>query len=499
MIRVPWLRWLAWTAVMAATTAGLLLFRERLDKAHITLVYLLLVLAGTVGGGRLLGLALAAAGFLLFNWLFIPPYNTLAVSDPLDWLVLLAFLLVSATVAQALHRARMETHHAAERAAEVDRFAALGSEALKVGRAGESLQAVAETIRSTLRLRACAIHPAAGPPGPGGAVPDPLITWSEQHGRVAARLADGARRLTDATELPPSGLEDAVGLFLPLVAQGRTVGVLELTSDGPLQLSRAQQRFLTALTHYGTLAVERNRLEADAARIEVLREADRLKDALLASVSHDLRTPLTTIKALAHELSPADDRALVIEEEADRLNRLVANLLDLSRIKGGSFPLAIEINAVDDLVGAVLQRVSGALGRREVRVALEDGGTLMLGRFDLGQSVRILVNLVENADKYAPPGTPIDLTAGTTHGVLAIGVADRGPGVPPDQVDRIFEPFYRAPAAPPDVRGTGLGLAIARHLARLQGGDLTYAPRVGGGATFTLTLPSAPLPSDAAF
>jgi two-component system sensor histidine kinase KdpD len=291
-------------------------------------------------------------------------------------------------------------------------------------------------------------------------------------------------------------MEDAVGAFLPLVVRELSIGVLELETASPLQLTGAQRRFLTALTHYAALAVERARLETEAGRVELLREADRIKDALLASVSHDLRTPLTTIKALAHEMSTGDERALVIEEEADRLNRLVANLLDLTRLKGGDLGLNLEINAVDELVGALVQRVSGALGGRELVVRLEEGGTLLVGRFDLAQALRILVNRVENAHKYSPGSAPVELRAGRVGPFLDISVADRGPGVPVAEQDSIFEPFYRSPGALPDVGGAGLGLAIARQLARAQGGDVRCAQRPSGGAVFTLLLPAGDLPVD---
>ncbi|NOT09245.1 MAG: DUF4118 domain-containing protein [Gemmatimonadales bacterium] len=493
MPRHPWWRWVVWALVMAGVTLGLLVVRDRLDKAHVTLVYLLVVLAGTVGGGRTLGLALAGAAFLLFNWFFLPPFNTFVINDPFDWLVLLAFLVVSATAAQMLHRLRAEADVARRRAAEVDRFAALGAEALKVGRAEEAVTAVAEVIRQTLGLNDCRIHTREAVAA-GGPAPDSLVTWSAAHGWAAMRQADGTTRLTESGEPPLGRLHDAVALYLPLTVQSRILGVLELIGGSPIVLSPAQQRFLVALTHYAALAVERTRLEAEAGRVEVLREADRIKDALLASVSHDLRTPLTTIKALAHEMSGDDDRAMTIEEEADRLNRLVADLLDLTRLKGGAFTLAVEINAVDDLIGALLQRVSGALGNRELRVGLQDGGTLLLGRFDLSQSLRILVNLVENAHKYSLPGERIDLTVAREGERLTFALADRGPGVPAAQWERIFEPFYRGPGALPETGGTGLGLAIARQLARLQGGDLTHAPRPAGGTIFTLTLPAADLP-----
>jgi two-component system sensor histidine kinase KdpD len=372
----------------------------------------------------------------------------------------------------------------------VDRFARLGAEALKVARAEEALTAISEAIRGELDLVACRIHTL---PAPAQAT---LVTWTAEHGQVVIRRADGTSRLTGSAELPVSRTEDAVGLYLPLTVRGRAVGVLELEAGGPFELTGERRRFLTALTHYAALAVERTRLEAEAGRAELLRETDRMKDTLLASVSHDLRTPLTTIKALAHDIGPGDDRALAIEEEADRLNRMVANLLDLTRLRHGELGLDLQLNAVDELIGALVQRVSGVLDGRPLEVRLEEGGTLLVGRFDLAQALRILVNLVENSHKYAPAGTPIEVTALRRGRVLAMTVADRGPGIPPGERAFIFEPFYRAPGTLPDVGGAGIGLAIARQLARAQGGDVVYADRPDGGASFTLTLPAADLPAD---
>ena len=490
-MRSPWVRWAFWGGVLVMTAALLLSQRERLDKAHIALIFLLIVLAGSVHGGRRLSLTIAAAAFLIFNWFFLPPYGTFIIADPFDWLVLIAFIVVSTVAAQIVHRFQVEADTARRRADEVDRLASLGAETLNVARADEALAAIATMIRSTLRLDACRIHTAMQI---SEAPADDLITWVVQHGRTAARLSDGTTRLfePDALRAP---LEDARVLFLPLSVRNRTVGVLELESDRPIVLDAAQRRFLVAVAYYAALGVERVRLEDEAGHAEALREADRLKDALLASVSHDLRTPLTTIKALAHELSEqGDERALAISEEADRLNRLVADLLDLSRLQGGSLPVRMELTAADDLIGAVVQRVSGALGDRELNVSLDQGGTLLVGRFDLVHAMRILVNLIENAHKYSPPGPAIELSVRSSGGKLIVLVADRGPGVEPGERERIFEPFHRPPSTPSDVGGAGLGLAIARRLAEAQEGTLTYEPRVGGGSCFKLTLPAAELP-----
>jgi two-component system sensor histidine kinase KdpD len=335
-------RALVWiTAFVALGAAALLLFAAgpQLGEAHVALLFLLVVLGSSAAGGRSLGITIAVAAFLVFDWFFLPPYNTLLVRNPFDWLVLIVFLITSVVAAQLLYRARSE---------------------------------------------------------------------------------------------------------------------------------RA--------------AVE---------RAEALREADKLKDALLASLSHDLRTPLTAIKGLAHELQPlGDERALIIEEQADRLNRLVSDLLDVARLNGGALPLDIQINAVDDLLGAVQQHVSARPDQDRLRVSLDDPASLSFGRFDFVHSLRILVNLVDNAFTYTPSGTPIELTGGVENGTVVFRISDSGPGMPLPDSDQVFVPFLSA-AKSGNGQSTGLGLWIARRLADAQSGSLTYHPRAGGGVTFVLRLPAA--------
>jgi two-component system sensor histidine kinase KdpD len=493
------LAWILWLGVLAAATAALVPSRTRLDKAHVVLVYLLVILAGSLHGGRRVGLPLAGLAFLLFNWFFLPPFGTFVVADPFDWLVLVAFLTVGAVAAELLHRLQREAAEARRRADEVDRLAALGAETLNVVRAEEALGAIAGVIRTALGVETCRVHVAAAAGAAAGAAaagrgPDSLADWVLEHGRPAAVLEDGTTRLGDAGEPGEIPAGPAVRRFLPLRARDRIVGVLELGHAGGFELDPPRRRFVGALGYYAALAAERVRLSAEADRAEALREADRLKDALLAAVSHDLRTPLTTIKAHARALGEhGEERALVIEQEADRLARLVTDLLELSRLQGGALALRLELNAADDVVGAALQRAGGALAARPVHVRMEEGGTLLVGRFDFVHTLRVLVNLLENAAKYSPAGSAVNLVVRREGDALVFAVADRGPGVPEDERERIFEPFYRPPGAPPDAGGVGLGLSLARRLAEAQGGSLAHAPRPGGGSVFTLRLPAAEL------
>jgi two-component system, OmpR family, sensor histidine kinase KdpD len=499
--------WAAWLAALVITTSAMVLVRSQLSEAHVVLAYVLLVHLATSRGGRALGLLLAGLAFLCFIWFFLQPYYTWVVAEPLDWLVLPAFVITIVVTTQLLHRAQAEARRARERAREIDRLAALGAETLNTGGADNALRAIAEVIRSTLAVDSCAIYTTGHAHGEArlasdtsgtrglvvGRARSDLVEFAVQHDADAVECTDGK---TWVVELSDTGkrtndIPGARAVAIPLRVRERTVGVLSIQRDAGLTLDPAQRRFLRALAYYAALGVERVQLAAEAQSAEAFREADRVKDAVIAAVSHDLRTPLTAIKALAHDVAATgDDRAAIIEAEADRLNHFVGDLLDVSRIKAGAAALCLEPNEAEDLVGAALQRMSGALNGREVRVVLDRHDPVLIGRFDLSQTVRILVNLLQNALKYSPVGTPVDLIVRRHGQFIAFSVADRGPGVAPAQRERIFEPFYRPPGAAPDVGGAGLGLPIARGLAEAQGASLTYAPRDGGGSVFTLLLPA---------
>jgi two-component system, OmpR family, sensor histidine kinase KdpD len=458
-----------WLLVLGAGTAAMLAFRDRLDKAHVALLLLLVPLGGSAAGGRSVGLGLAAASFLVFNWFFLPPYHTLVVADPLDWLVLVAFLATSAVAAQLLYSAQEEARVARLRTAEVDRLRIVGAEALNAGRAEDALNTVAEVIRDAAQAESCEL--------------------------LAERDGGGEHVVAVAGVVPDRSTDDRIDAEEDVVRQlsvrGRVVGTMRLRSVHGQKLDAERWRFVDALSYYAALGIERVRLIAAVERAEALREADELKDALLASVSHDLRTPLTTIKARAHDMRVhGDEQAEVIEQEADRLNRIVVDLLDLSRLKAGVLPTELDLNAVDELIELVVQRVQGVLGKRTLAVQLSPDGDLLFGRFDLAHSVRILVNLVENAHKYAPPDTAIELSARRNGDWIDVTVADRGPGLRSAERERAFEPFNRSPDLPPDVGSAGLGLAIARRLAEAQSASLRYEQRAGGGSLFTYSFPA---------
>lgn len=563
-------RWVTWLGFVVAATIGMYFVRGVLDKAHVTLVFLLVVLGASAAGGRALGLTVASLAFLSFDFFFLQPYATLTITNPLDWLALVAFLVTSVVATQLLYRANATAEAATDRAREVDRLAALGAETLNAADADEALRAISGVIRNSIEVDECDIYlrradgsidlvtrasravdgahapiegagHAASTPPERFSRKDSLVEWIIQHGAGAAELEDGTirlpqellsaetsgefpadpqletaaalrlltgdeddsiaariRRALHIGDLPlrPRRDEAAMRAFaLPLRVRDHVVGALRISTADGLTLTAEQARLLTALAYYAALGAERARLVETAERAEAERRLETLRSALLTAVSHDLRTPLTTIKGIANEIARGADpaRASIIETEVDRLDALVGDLLDLSRIHAGAVRPAPAINTIDDLIGSALRAAARSVEGRRVDVHLPPD-TLLAGLFDFAQSLRILINLIDNAAKYSPAGTPIDISARRTGDRLVIDVLDRGPGVPELEVDRIFEPFYRPPGVPPDIRGHGLGLSIARGLAEAQGGSIRFSPRPGGGSIFSLELNAAETP-----
>lgn len=496
--RRAWVPVLLAFMALATLTALMFLVRARLDKAHVALLYLLVVLGGSASG-RVAGLAVGVAAFVLFNFFFLPPFNTLVVSDPLDWLVLATFLITSIVAAELLNRQRLQARLAEQRRSELDQMATLGAETLNAARAEHALSAIARVIKSSVNVDRCELFVRDAASGvrmiadtdSSASASASLLTYVLESGRTAVALSDGTVHVVTGGERLAGIVDEGSAAYaMPLSVRGTIVGVLRVSTEGGLQLTSEKLHVLNALAYYAALGIDRQRLESTEEAAEELRRVDRLKDSLLAAVSHDLRTPLTTIKGLAHEIaSEGSKRARVIEHEADQLSSLVEGLLELSQLNAHAMPLRVEINTVDELIGGALQRASKVLANREVSVVSESAD-LLVGKFDLAQSVRIVVNLLENAAKYSPAGTPIDVLARRNGAALEIMVSDRGAGIAEEEQPRIFEPFFRASTATADVRGAGLGLSISKSLAEAQRGTLSVGSRDGGGSTFTLRLPA---------
>ena len=500
-------RWIFWLALLAFATALFRSMRGYIGEVHVAILYLLLVLVGSSRGGRALGLTLAALCFGFIDYYFQAPYDTLAVGIGLDWVTLFAFLATATVSTNLLVRARNEAAEAKRRTEEAQSLSVLGTETLRAASPEDSLDTIVLLVQRTLDVAYCTLRPWTPERGFAEASYDatngsttslpsaaavPLQMAAEQSVTYGMGLSGVATALSHSVDgVSPLLRRDVLVLLVPLRVEQRTVGVLVLSDSRPLRFDAAQGRFLTALAYYAAVAVERQQVAVASAHSAALREANRLKDIVLASVSHDLRTPLTTIKALA-QTGAMQGNALgsEIEAQADLLSRLVNDLLEISRLRGHELPMDVQVNTAEDLIGAVVRQTQGILDAKRLQVSLDYSASALLGRFDFVHALRSLGNLVENALRYTPAFGVVDITALADSKWLAISVCDRGPGVPVSERDAIFELFYRPASASPDVGRAGMGLAIARQLAQAQGGDVTYEPRVGGGSVFTLTLPT---------
>jgi two-component system, OmpR family, sensor histidine kinase KdpD len=501
-------RWAFWLGMLVLASTVMLWVRGEIDQSHVSLTLLLVVLGGSAGGGRALGFTLAVLGFVIIDYFFQPPFGLISVEKPLDWVVLGAFLAAAFVATELLTRAREESEAARQRGDEIESLSLIGSQTLRFARPEDALVAIIELVQTTLRsartaiwlfdgndaLAADAVAASGAGPADGEAKRLELVAVD----RVEERAAHAAVELSDGSVLrgPLARVgedESIVSLIVPLMVESRRLGLMYISlHDKPCEIDGPIRRFLSALGYYAALGAERLRLARESERAHALREESRAKDEVLATVSHDLRTPLTTIKLLAQRATARGEASgESIEAEVDRLADLVTNVLDLSRIRAGGVQLDLELNTAEDLVGAAIRRAMGIAQDRAIIPHLDFNSPALAGQFDFVQSLRIVGNLIDNALRYTRPGGAVDVFATREESWLAIRVADRGPGIPPAERERIFEPFYRPRSESPDVGHAGLGLSIARRLAELQGGRLSYEPRFGGGSLFTLLLPAA--------
>jgi two-component system sensor histidine kinase KdpD len=495
-------------------TVMLVPFREDVGLVNHGLLFLLLTLLISSFWGRDIGILAAIVTNLFLNFFFIKPYYTPTVEEPRNILALVVFLLVSLIGGSLLSAARRASRESRRREAETQVLLNLSR-----GMAGRTDPSEA--------LDELCLHVVTAFQAPGAAV---LLrekgTWSllahagsdaaarplEPAERAAAdrAVAEGSIQAVGETGLRrqpvrvvyPAGRQGAIAsarslAFAPLRVGDRTLGVLRL--DGPIGHSafREQpQELLNAVANEAALALQRAELSQAAAHAEALREADELKSALLNAVSHDLRTPLASIIASAESLLQTDvtwsekekeEFAGAIHTQAERLDRLVGNLLDLSRIESGSLRPDKGWYDVGSLLAEVVGRLKSLASAH--RITLDVQEDLPPVSLDYIEIDAVLTNLIENAVKYTPPGSSISVAAHEDNGQLLIEVADDGAGLPPDALGRIFEPFFRVEGA--RAKGTGMGLAVARGLIEAHGGRIWAENRPEGGARFAFTLPLA--------
>jgi two-component system, OmpR family, sensor histidine kinase KdpD len=451
------------TVVMAYLIPGM-------PPTNIALLYLLVVLVGATTFGLGPAILSSILAFLAFNFFFVSPLHTFNVTDVQDVVRLLTFLVVAIIASSLAGRARLQADTAARRAAELAALYEL-SQAIGAEVALErSLPLIAQTTADLLHVPACSVW----------------LYNSEgrlvEHARFGTEPTDTCRRSDVFLRVGP-----------------RVLGVIRIT-HASLQptFSASEQKLIDTITTQVVLLLERARLVEQTSHVRALAESDRLKSALLSSVSHDLRTPLAVIKGAATDLldptithDPAAQLELlhVVNEEADRLNRLVGNLLAMSRVEAGSIPSTRSPQHLGELIEAVVDRLRPSLSTRQVRISVPDN--LPLVHVNATQFDQVLTNLLENAAKYTPGGSPIAIQAQPIEGAVQIEVRDAGPGIPEGMKERIFEKFVRGIGPERHADGSGLGLAICKGIIEAHGGRMWAENAVNGGASFICTLPLA--------
>ncbi|MGD9856878.1 MAG: DUF4118 domain-containing protein [Planctomycetaceae bacterium] len=488
-------QWLATAAVLAATT-GLAWFMDRigLREPNIIMVFLLAVVITSFWFGRALSIVASFLSVLLFDIFFTEPYYTLVVHDTeylITFFVMLSVALTISTLTTSIHR---QAGASRLRELRTDALYRLGRKLTGiVGR--DFLAAETERVLSDVfgcesvvflpeqgKVRPIIDHPAS-------------FAANETEVAVAQWVLNRGQPAGRGTDTLPS----AQAFYLPLASPEGPLGVLGIKHDDLDRLLLSDSRsLLEAFASLLALALERDRLTLEAHDATLQAKTQELRSALLSSVSHDIRTPLAIIAGASSSLIEGGSGKVLDEdtrqellstifEESDRLTRLVENLLRLTRLNSGQIHIEKDWHPVDDVVGSALHRLRNTLGERTVHVRMPE--ELLMGQFDAVLLEQVLMNLLENAARYTPPESPITIGAEMARRGIAITIEDRGPGIPPDELNTIFEAFQRGSGASSHSRGAGLGLAICRAIVQAHGGTITAGNAREGGAVFRVWLP----------
>jgi two-component system sensor histidine kinase KdpD len=463
------------------------------DKlADVAMLYLLAVVVVSLRFSYSAAILAAVLSVLAFDFFFIPPFYSFAVSD-LSHIVTFAVLFVVAVVVSNLtKRVREQADSARDRERHTASLYSISREIGLTHSRARLLEVAAHHLRDVFAVKVAILLPA------------------EDDGMLEPALADEGTLARDDKDMgvaewawlhqQPAGagtdtLPLARALFLPLRGSRGRVGVVALYASPQSRLNDPEERhLLNAFVGLIGSAVERTQLAEEAQRATLRAETEQLRNALLSSVSHDLRTPLAVVTgattALLDQSGPRDEasRRELLEtarQEAERLNRLVGNLLDMTRLEAGALKVRKEPQPIEEVIGAALNRMEDRLRGRDIHTSVPRD--LPLVALDPALIEQVLVNLLENATKYTPPGSPIDVSVNTSDDEVMVEVADRGPGVAAEDAERVFDKFYRVREG--EGGGVGLGLTICRGIVSAHGGRIWVEERPGGGALFRFTLP----------
>lgn len=480
---------LAAGGVSLCTGLGFILF-PYLALTNLAMIYLLTVViisSFLARGPAIFSSFFSVAAFAFF---FVPEYFSFVVANTEYAITLLVMLLVSLLVSGLTARVRHQARVSREQERQTAALFEMSQNLTAINSLAELLQVAAEQLARIFDSRVAILMPEtgeklgirAGYPFADEDVREGMVArWAFKHGLLA-----GAGTGT---------LSAVKSIYLPLVASQHAIGVLRLEPLQPGRVLDADSlRLLEALNSQVALAVEHENLSRQAQGAQLQMEAEQMRNTLLSSVSHDLRTPLTVIAGSASTLLEGEETldsftkhelAQSIFEEARRLDRLVHNLLEMSRLQSGEAMFHKEWYVLEEVIGSALAQLDPQLHDHPVAINLPTD--LPLIRIDALLLERVVINLLENSIKYTPPGTPVEISARVEDQELLVAVADRGPGLPPGEEERIFEKFYQV--SPGSARGAGLGLTICRSIIEAHGGRIRAANREDGGAVFSFTIP----------
>ncbi len=476
-IRTQALRYIAVLAGVALIVA--IGRRLRVNSTTVALMFLVTVLLTSAYWGLRYAALMAVVATAAFNFFFLPPLGTFTIADPQNWVALFAFLVTALVASNLAERARREAEGAQQRRREVERLYNLSQRLLASENVLELLNSLPSFVQETFSVDSVAVL-----------APDHPTVYRSS---IAAKFEESVLRSTLLRGEPITQNDVS---YVPLRLGMRTVGSLAIAGDG---LSR---QTLDAIGSLIGLAVERVRALQDLSKNRAEQEHERLRSALLDSVTHEFRTPLTSIKASVSTLLSGavlqeegkHDLLTVIDEETDRLNRLVGEASEMAQLDAGMFKLDLQPHSIDDALEPAIQDAKATLEHHPLEVHIPRD--LPKVRMDAPRIREVLMHLLENAGKYSDPGTSIRVTTEITGECLVTSIADHGPGIDSFEQSLIFEKFYRGRNQRYSAPGTGMGLAIAKVIVEAHGGTVGVVSQMGSGSVFSFSLPlEKPTPS----
>jgi two-component system sensor histidine kinase KdpD len=465
-------------AVSLAVVAGITFaYRHMLhvNQTTVALSFLLAILAVSAVWGMAVSVVMSLAAVVAFNYFFLPPVGTLTIADPQNWVALFAFLVSSIMGSQLSSRIRTEADEAHQRRREVERLYQFSRKLLAEGNVIQLMNAIPDYIVESFEAGAAALFL-------------PQKDKFYRSGFGAAHFDD--ERMKAAFSLDELSVDTQQReYFIPIRLGVRPIGSLGISGS---QLSRQS---LEAISTLVAIAIERARAVEQLGQTEAERQGERLKSALLDSITHDFRTPLTSMKAAASSLlasRPSDatqthELLSIINEECDRLNRLVEEAGEMAKLEAGEITLDLAAVPIEEVIQAALSHCNASLASRRLDVRIAPG--LPAVRADRDRAKEALVQLIDNANLYSEKDQPITITAELTGDTVTTSVADRGPGIDDFEQTMIFDKFYRGKDQRYLVRGTGMGLPIAKALIVAQHGSISVTSQLERGSVFAFTLP----------